>query len=226
MSMAHLVCTMRTLMHPFRTFQSLPVAGRDLRQNYQLLVSCVLPRPIAFVTTLSHIGVVNLAPFSFFNGLGANPPAVMFSPCNRKDGTPKDTVVNLRHLGEFVVNVVPHAIAEAMNDASFEYPQDVSELEVCGFTAIPSQHVRPPRVAESPVQLECRLRQIVDLGAGPLAGHVCIGEVLCFHVADGYLTADGVVDPAKLDAIARMGGEWYATSRDRFRMPRPTGLKK
>src|SRR5262245_45554278 len=101
-------------MQPFGTYEQVEVAGREIRQNYQLLISCVLPRPIAFVTTLSATGVVNLAPFSFFNGLGGNPPSIMFSPCNNRAGQPKDTVVNLRQLGEFVVNVVPYAIAEAM----------------------------------------------------------------------------------------------------------------
>src|SRR5207247_11366483 len=98
-------------------------------------------------------GIVNLAPFSFFNGIGGNPPAVMFSPCNSRTGKPKDTVVNLRQLGEFVVNVVPRAIAEAMNEASYEFPPEVSELEACGFTALPSVHIKPPSVAESTVTM-------------------------------------------------------------------------
>ena len=213
-------------MNQFSFYQTLLVSDRDLRQNHQTLLSCVLPRPIAFVTTLSPAGTVNLAPFSFFNGIGGNPLAVMFSPCNDRTGRTKDTVINLRHLGEFVVNVVPHAIAEAMNAASFEYPPEVSELEACGFTTLPSAHVKPPRVAESPVHLECRLIQIVPVGTGPLSANVCIGEVLCFHIANGYLSDDGTVDPAKLDAVARMGGDWYTTIRDRFRMPRPTGPKK
>ena len=208
-------------MQRFESYQSIAVAGRELRQNYQLLISCVVPRPIAFVTTLSATGVVNLAPFSFFNGVGGNPPAVMFSPCNSRTGQPKDTVVNLRHLGEFVVNVVPHAIAEAMNDASFEYPPEVSELEACGFTALSSVYVKPPRVAESPVHMECRLVQIVPVGTGPLAANVCIGEVICFHVAEGFLSLDGTVDIAKLDAVGRLGGELYSFTRERFRLPRP-----
>jgi flavin reductase (DIM6/NTAB) family NADH-FMN oxidoreductase RutF len=208
-------------LNAFSTFDRVEVAGRDIRQNYQLLISCVVPRPIAFVTTLSPSGVVNLAPFSFFNGLGGNPPAIMFSPCNNRLGKRKDTVVNLESLGEFVVNVVPRAIAESMNDASFEYPPDVSELEQCGFTALPSTHVRPPRVAESPVHMECRLIQIVPVGTGPLAANVCIGEVLCFHVAAGYLASDGTVDIEKLDAVGRMGGEFYSFTRERFRLPRP-----
>jgi flavin reductase (DIM6/NTAB) family NADH-FMN oxidoreductase RutF len=210
-------------MQPFETYQRVEVAGRDIRQNYQLLISCVVPRPIAFVTTLSPAGVVNLAPFSFFNGIGGNPAAVMFSPCNSRTGKPKDTVVNLRHLGEFVVNAVPYSIAEAMNEASYEFPPDVSELESCGFTALPSIRVKPPRVAESPVHMECRLIQIVPVGTGPLAANVCIGEVVCFHVADGYLLPDGTVDITKLDAIGRLGGELYSFTRDRFRLPRPIG---
>jgi flavin reductase (DIM6/NTAB) family NADH-FMN oxidoreductase RutF len=212
-------------MQQYHSFQSLLAASRRPRENYALLISCVVPRPIAFVTTVSPAGVVNLAPFSFFNGVAGHPPMVMFAPANDRHGREKDSLANLRQLGEFVVNIVPHAIAESMNETSFEYPPDVSELATCGFTAIPSQLVRPPRVAESPVQLECRLRQIVDLGTGPLAGHCCIGEVICFHVADGYLTPDGTVDAAKLDAIGRMGGELYTTTRDRFRMPRPTKAK-
>jgi flavin reductase (DIM6/NTAB) family NADH-FMN oxidoreductase RutF len=212
-------------MQQFPSFQTLEVAGRDIRRNYQILISCVVPRPIAFVTTLSSRGVVNLAPFSFFNGVGGNPPAVMFSPCNSRAGKPKDTVVNLRQLGEFVVNVVPHAIAEAMNAASYEFPPEVSELEVCNFTALPSVHVKPPRVAESPVHLECRLLQIVPVGTGPLAANVCIGEVLCFHVADGFLAPDETVDIERLDAIGRLGGELYSFTRQRFRLPRPAGAK-
>lgn len=210
-------------MHRFESFESIEVATRGIRENYQMLISCVVPRPIAFVTTLSASGVVNLAPFSFFNGIGGNPPAVMFSPCNSRTGKPKDTVVNLRHLGEFVVNIVPHAIAEPMNNASFEFPPDVSELETCGFTAVPSVHVRPPRVAESPVHLECRLVDIVPVGSGPLAANVCIGEVLCFHVANGYQSAQGTIDIEKLDAIGRLGGDLYSYTRERFSMPRPTG---
>ncbi|MSR31525.1 MAG: flavin reductase family protein [Gemmataceae bacterium] len=197
------------------------VDQREIRQNYSTLVSCVVPRPIAFVTTLSPSGVVNLAPFSFFNGVGGNPPAIMFSPCNNRAGQPKDTLVNLRHLGEFVVNIVPHAIAKEMNQASFEYPPEISELEKCGFTPLASERVKPPRVAESPVHLECRLVQIVPVGVGPLAANICIGEVLCFHVAEGYLQPDGTVDIAKLDPVARLGGELYSLARERFSLPRP-----
>jgi flavin reductase (DIM6/NTAB) family NADH-FMN oxidoreductase RutF len=209
-------------MQQFASFDTIPVAGLDARVAYQQLISSVVPRPIAFVTTLSPAGVVNLAPFSFFNGVGGNPPAIMFSPCNRRDGTPKDTLLNLRHCGEFVVNVVTHDMAQAMNAASFEFAPEISELAVCGFTAVPSRLVRPPRVAESPVHLECRLLDIVPVGSGPLAGNICIGAVLCFHVAEGHTMGDGTVDIAKLDPIARLGGELYSRTRELFAMPRPT----
>ena len=203
------------------SFRQIDVTGRDIRQNYRLLISAVVPRPIALVSTLAPSGVVNLAPFSFFNGVGGNPPAVIFSPCNNRHGKPKDTLVNLRVLGECVVHIVSRAIADQMNATSFEFPPEVSELEKCGFTTVPSVHVRPPRVAESPVHMECRIIQIVPVGNGPLAANICIAEILAFHVAEGLFTSDGAVDIAKLDAIGRLGGELYSTTRDRFSMPRP-----
>ncbi|MBI4716742.1 MAG: flavin reductase family protein [Planctomycetes bacterium] len=208
-------------MTPHRDFRSLVCAERDRRDNFKTLLSCVLPRPIAFVSTLSPHGVANLAPFSFFNGVGSNPPAVIFSPCTKADGTPKDTLVNLRALGEFVVNVVPFSIREAMNEASHPFPPEVSEFEAAGFTPLASRVVRPPRVAESPVHMECRLVQIVPVGNGPLSANVCIGEVLCFHVAADHLLPDGTVDVARLDLVGRLGGDDYATTRDRFTLPKP-----
>ena len=202
-------------------FAALVTAERDRRDNFKTLLSSVLPRPIAFVSTLSADGVPNLAPFSFFNGVGSNPPAVIFSPCTKADGTTKDTLNNLRRVPEFVVNVVPYAIREAMNQASFPYPPEVDEFEAAGFTPLPSRFVRPCRVAESPVHLECKLLQIVPVGDGPLSANICIGEVLCFHVARDHLLADGTVDGRKIDLVARLGADDYATMRDRFTLPKP-----
>lgn len=208
-------------MFPFEKFQTLISADRAKRDNFKTLLSAVVPRPIAFVSTVSSDGIPNLAPFSFFNGVGSNPPAVIFSPCTKADGTSKDTLNNLRVVPEFVINVVPFAIRNAMNEASQAFPPEVNEFEAAGFTPLPSRFVKPPRVAESPVHMECKLVQIVPVGNGPLSANICIGEVLCFHIAECHYLPDGTVDVAKIDLIARLGGEDYSTIRDRFTLPKP-----
>jgi flavin reductase (DIM6/NTAB) family NADH-FMN oxidoreductase RutF len=210
-----------SVLTPHPSFTTLVTAEREKRDNFKTLLSCVMPRPIAFVSTLSADGIPNLAPFSFFNGVGSNPPAVIFSPCTKADGTSKDTLNNIRAVPEFVVNVVPYRIREAMNDASYPFPPVVNEFEEAGFTPLPSRFVKPFRVAESPVHMECRLIQIVPVGTGPLSANICIGEVLCFHVAETHLLPDGTADVRKMDLIGRLGGDDYATIRDRFTMPKP-----
>lgn len=207
-------------------YTTLVTAERERRDNFKTMLSCVLPRPIAFVSTISSDGVPNLAPFSFFNGVGANPPAVVFSPATKADGSFKDTIVNLRRVGEFVVNVVPYSMREAMNEASYAFPPEVNEFEAAGFSPLPSRFVKPPRVAESPVQIECKLLQIVPVGDGPLSANICIGEILCFHVANEVLLPDGTCDPEKLDLVGRLGGADYATTRDRFALEKPTGPRR
>lgn len=208
-------------MKPHSQFTALVTSQRDRRDNFKTLLSCVLPRPIAFVSTVSAGGVPNLAPFSFFNGVGSNPPAVIFSPCTKADGTMKDTIVNLRALPECVVNVVPFSIKDAMNEASYAFPPEINEFEAAGFTPLPSRFVRPPRVAESPVQMECKLVKIVPVGDGPLSANICIAEVLCFHIAKEVLLPDGTADVTKIDLIARLGGDDYSTIRDCFALPKP-----
>ena len=212
----------RARMQPHTDFTTLVTAERERRDNFKTLLSCVMPRPIAFVSTVSGGGVPNLAPFSFFNGVGSNPPAVIFSPCTKADGTEKDTIINLRAVAEFVVNVVPHSIREAMNEASFPFAPEVNEFEAVGFTPLSSRFVQPPRVAESPVQMECKLIRIVPVGDGPLSANICIGEILCFHVAGDHLLPDGTVDVNKVDLIGRLGGDDYATIRDRFSLAKPS----
>lgn len=209
-------------MQAYDKFTAIVSGEREPRANIKTLLSCVLPRPIAFISTLSESGVANLAPFSFFNGVGSNPPAVIFSPATRPDGSSKDTINNLRAVPECVVNVVPHNICTEMNDTSFPYPPDQSEFEAVGFTPLPSRFVKPPRAAESPIQMECKLLQIVPVGDKPLSGNVCICEVLCFHVAEEVLLPDGTADVSKLDLVGRLGGDDYCTTRDRFAMPKPT----
>jgi len=202
-------------------FRTLVTAERENRANFHTLLSCVLPRPIALVSTISADGIRNLAPFSFFNAVGSNPPAVIFSPATKADGTRKDTVNNLRACPEMVVHVVPYAIREAMNQASAAYPPDVDEFERSGFTPLASRFVKPDRVAESAVHMECRLIRIVPVGEGPLSANICIGQILCFHVAEGYLLDNETVDVDKIDLIGRMGGDWYSTIRDRFELAKP-----
>ncbi|HUU81910.1 MAG TPA: flavin reductase family protein [Phycisphaerae bacterium] len=208
-------------MRVYDSYTSLVTAERESRANYFTLVSCILPRPIAFVSTISADGVRNLAPFSFFSGACANPPAVVFAPATDRAGKDKDTLNNLRTQGECVVNVVPYEIREAMNQASYAYPPEVDEFVEAGFTPLASELVRPPRVGESPVQMECRLIQIVKVGQGPVSGNLCICEVLCFHVAEEMCLPDGTVDVARIDLIGRLGGAGYSTIRDRFELPRP-----
>jgi len=208
-------------MKAHSSFSALVTAERERRDNFKTLLSSVMPRPIAFVSTISADGVPNLAPFSFFNGVGSNPPAVIFSPCTKADGTDKDTIVNLRQVPEFVVNVVPFDIRHEMNQASFAYPPDVDEFDAAGFTPLESRFVKPLRIAESPVHLECKLLQIVPVGDGPLSANICVGEILCFHVADDQLLPDGTVDVTKIDLVGRLGGEDYSTIRDRFALPKP-----
>ena len=208
-------------MKTFSDFTSLVAAERERRANFRTLLSCVLPRPIAFVSTVSADGIRNLAPFSFFNGVGSNPPAVIFSPATKADGTDKDTVVNVRATREFVVNVVPYSIREEMNDASYPFEPEVDEFTAVGFTPLPSRFVKPSRVAESPAHMECKLVDVVKVGSGPLSANICVGEVLCFHVADELLLDDGTVDVTKIDLIGRLGADDYCTIRDRFVLPKP-----
>lgn len=191
------------------------------RDAYGLLISTILPRPIAWVSTVSSEGRGNLAPFSFFQGVTANPPTLLFVVANTRDGGRKDTLRNVEATGEFVVNLVPFALAEAMNATSASLPHGESEFERFGIASAPSARVRPPRVAASPVALECALDRIVTVGEGPLAGNVVFGRIVHAHVEDAVLGPDGRPDPAKLDLIGRLGGEAYVRTRERFDLRRP-----
>jgi flavin reductase (DIM6/NTAB) family NADH-FMN oxidoreductase RutF len=188
-------------------------------QIYKLLIGSVVPRPIAFVSTVSVDGVLNLAPFSFFNAICGEPPIVCFSTAFREPR--KDTYLNIQAMGEFVVNIVSEEIAEHMNLASGEYPHGVDEFEISGLTPIASDLIRPPRVAESPVNMECRLMQILDLSTRPRGASLIIGEVVRFHVDDRVVDKNFHIDPDQLHAIGRMGGNFYSRTRDRFEMIRP-----
>jgi flavin reductase (DIM6/NTAB) family NADH-FMN oxidoreductase RutF len=203
-------------------FRALDPAAIPPAEAYSLLTGCVVPRPIAFVSSLSREGVPNLAPFSFFNAGGARPPSVVFMPVTGGGNRDKDTLRNVRETGEYVIHIVPWALREKMNQASAEYPPEIDEFEEAGFTKVPSVRVKPWRAAECPIALECRLFRILEHGEGPYHANYVIGEVVYFHLAESVLTG-GRVDFAKLDAIARLGGPYYTrvTAESIFGMPRP-----
>ena len=188
---------------------------------YKLLIGAVVPRPIAFVSTVSREGIPNLAPFSFFTAVSANPPVVCFCPVRRPGSNPyKDTLSNISATREFVVNIVSEEFAEQMNATSADFPPEVDEFEASGLTPVPSDLVRPPRVAESHVQMECKLYLTIEFGELPGSGNLVLGEVVRFHVDDQYFD-DFRIDPDKLRPIGRMGGATYTRTTDRFDMARP-----
>ena len=188
---------------------------------YQWMSTTILPRPIAWVSTVSPEGGTNLAPFSFFQGVTANPPTLMFVPVNNREGRKKDTVRNIELVPEFVVNLVPHRLAEAMNATASLLPYGQSEFERFGVASAPCVKVRPPRVAEAPVAYECTLDRIVHIGSGPLAANVVFGRIVAAHVRDDVLGSDGFPDAGKLDLVGRLGREAYTTTRDTFSLKRP-----
>jgi len=191
------------------------------RDIYKHMVSSITPRPIAWVSTVNKDGHTNLAPFSFFNGVCANPPTLLFCPANSRHGKPKDTLLNIEATREFVVNIVPEAIREKMNATSAEFPPEVSEFDACGLAAVPSTRVKPPRVKESPVNIECALHDVIKIGGGPLSGNIVIGRIIMIHIDGSVLDDQGQIDPAKLDTIGRMGGTGYTRTRERFNLERP-----
>lgn len=193
----------------------------DHKSIYKLLIGSIVPRPIAFISTISTKGILNLAPFSFFNGVCSNPPIVAFSTVIRSDGTEKDTFQNIVATEEFVVNIVSEELAVQMNACSAEFPFDVDEFKVSGLTPITSDLISPSRVKESPISMECRLVRIVTFGEGPGSGRTIFGEVLRFHIAD-ELFDNFRIDPDKLKPIGRMGGLTYVRATDRFDLARPT----
>jgi flavin reductase (DIM6/NTAB) family NADH-FMN oxidoreductase RutF len=196
-------------------------ADYQIHEMYKLMVGLIVPRPVALVSTVDKDGIPNLAPFSFFSGVGSNPPTVLFCPSLRASGdNRKDTLRNVEQTGEFVVNIVSSAIAAAANITAAEVSPEVDEFELAGFTAIPSEAVRAPRVAESPAQMECKLLQVIITNHAPGGGVIVLGEIVRFHV-QADLEQNFRIDPAKLDAVGRMAGNTWAHTRDRFELERP-----
>ncbi|MFT4673563.1 MAG: flavin reductase (DIM6/NTAB) family NADH-FMN oxidoreductase RutF [Saprospiraceae bacterium] len=192
-------------------------------QLHRYMLGAVTPRPIAFASTVDANGNVNLSPFSFFNVFSANPPIMIFSPARRgRDNTTKHTYENVLQVKEVVINIVNYDIVQQMSLSSTEYAQGVNEFEKAGLTPLASETIQPPRVAESPVQFECKVNEVISLGTEGGAGNLVICEVLKMHIDEAILDADGKIDPVKLDAVSRMGGNWYGRAKEGlFEVPKP-----
>ena len=210
---------------PTPTFRTVAPADVSALDFYQYLVGAVAPRPIAFVSTISAAGQVNLSPYSFFNVFSQSPPILVFSPTSRgRDNSAKDTLLNVRAVPEVVVNLCDYSLVEQLSLASAEYPRGISEFSKAGLTAAASAEVRPPRVAECPVAFECAVEQIIALGDGPGHGSLVVCRVLRGHFREDILLADKPgIDPRKFEAVARLGGDWYSRLRPEnlFTVSRP-----
>ena len=203
---------------------TLKISDLTTPQLHTYLQYAVAPRPICFASTVDKEGNVNLSPFSFFNLFGTNPPTCVFSPSRRvRDNTTKHTLENLLEVPECVINLVNYDMVQQTSLASVEYPKGVNEFIKSGFTPIASELVRPPRVAESPVQFECVVNEVKSLGNGPGAGNLVIAEIKLIHISEAILDADGKIDQEKIDLVARLGGDWYCrvTKDNLFRVAKP-----
>ena len=194
---------------------------RQWRELYHLFIGFVNPRPIALVSSLSAAGATNLAPFSFYNMVSSQPPVVIFGPALRKDGSPKDTLRNIEATGEFVIATVIEAIVRQVVACAADVPASTSEFDWSGLTPVPATRVKPPLVGESPVNLECTLRQVLRFGTGPGGGNAVLGDVRVVHVAPEILDARGRVDPTRLRTVGRLGGKWYCTVQQPYELEIP-----
>jgi flavin reductase (DIM6/NTAB) family NADH-FMN oxidoreductase RutF len=187
------------------------------------LLGAIAPRPIAFASTIDADGNPNLSPFSFFNVFGSNPPVLIFSPARRvRDNTTKHTLENSLATKEVVINVVNYDIVQQMSLSSTEYPEGVNEFEKAGFTMLPSDEIKPFRVAESPVQFECKVKDVIFTGNEGGAGNLIVCEVVKIHISEDVLADDGSIDQHKIDLVARAGGSYYTRARDGFfEIPKP-----
>ncbi|MCC7331998.1 MAG: flavin reductase family protein [Flavobacteriales bacterium] len=183
------------------------------QKTHQYLLGAIGPRPIAFASTIDKAGKRNLSPFSFFNVFSANPPLLIFSPARSgKTGEQKNTYENIKEIPEVVINVVTYNIVQQVSLASSPYPKGIDEFLKAGLTPIPSEVVRPFRVKESPVQFECKVNQVIELGSQGGAGNLILCEVLKIHILEDVLSSDGLIDQHKIDLVSRMGGNWYCRS--------------
>jgi len=209
-------------------FQSIDPSSLSPRDRYNFLISSIAPRPIAFASTIDDQGNVNLSPYSFFNVFSANPPVMIISPTKSvRTHTHKHTYENVKVHPEVVINVVNYGIIEQMSLASSAYEKGINEFVKSGLTQVPSNKVKPPRVAESPVSFECKVNQVIELSDEGGAGNLVICEVVMIHIQEQYLNSEGNLDSTQLDLVGRMGGSWYCRAHGTalFEVKRPgTGL--
>jgi flavin reductase (DIM6/NTAB) family NADH-FMN oxidoreductase RutF len=188
---------------------------------YKVMIGSITPRPIAFVSTISKEGIYNLAPYSFFTGIGANPPVIGFSPVINREGRSRDSKINAEETGQFVVNIVSEKIVHEMNQTAVDVPSDVDEFRLSGLTPTASKSVTPPRVKEAQVSMECKVLEVIEVSKKTLGGTLVLGEVLLFHVADKIID-DFKIDPEQLRTVGRMGGNSYTRTSERFDIERPS----
>ncbi|NOU48503.1 MAG: flavin reductase family protein, partial [Bacteroidales bacterium] len=196
----------------------------DQQRLHRILLGSIAPRPIAFASTVDSNGIPNLSPFSCFNFFGVNPTTLIFSPSRRgRDNTTKHTFENLLEVPEVVINMVSFDIVQQMSLASTEYPKGVNEFIKAGLTPVKSEKIRPFRVKESPVQFECKVRQIIETGNGAGAANLIICEIVLMHISENVLDAKGEIDVDKIDLVGRMGGDYYVrtSGNSKFTVPKP-----
>lgn len=193
------------------------------RELHAYLLGAVSPRPICFASTVDIGGKVNLSPFSFFNVFSANPPILIFSPARRgRNNTTKHTYENILEVREVVINIVSFEMVQQVSLSSTEYPKGINEFKKAGFTELTSEKVKPPRVAEAPVQMECKVNDVITLGNKGGAGNLIICEVIKLHIKEEILDENGVIDPDKIDTVSRLGGNWYSRAKaGLFQVPKP-----
>jgi len=207
-------------------YKKIDPSNSSIKEIYHLLISGISPRPIALVSSLDKEGISNLAPFSFFNAFGANPPILGFSPAlSGRTGLPKDTLLNIKDTKEFTVSIVNSNIVEQVSLASCEYKKNIDEFKKTGLTKFDSDKISPPGVKESYFIMECKLIDIVELGNKPASGNLILGEVVMFHISENIINKDNMVDPFKLDTIARNGYSWYTENKKGlFELKKPKNI--
>jgi flavin reductase (DIM6/NTAB) family NADH-FMN oxidoreductase RutF len=208
----------------FNTMLTLKISDLSPMQMQNYLQYAIAPRPICFASTIDTAGNINLSPFSFFNMFSTNPPMCVFSPARRvRDNTTKHTLENVLEVKECVINIVNYSMVQQMSLASTEYGKGVNEFEKAGFTMQESHLVKPPRVAEAPVQLECIIKEVIPLGEQNGAGNLILAEIKLIHIKEEILDSEGKIDQAKIDLVARLGGDWYCrvTPESLFKVAKP-----